>query len=119
MRLSAITDVGRQTFWKFLNLLHWVSELANIFIQFPLNDEFNSFPSIFSISSEPAVRGEISCSDISFQSPKMPSTTEIAQQFDSIEDTITAFSESLLHGPFCQLMWPSRSIRNSSEDQYD
>lgn len=39
------------------------------------------------------MRGKNNCADTLL--PKMPSSTEIAQQFDSIEDSIAAFSEYL------------------------
>lgn len=34
----------------------------------------------------------------------MPSTTEVAQQFDTIEDTIAAFSEFLPHTSHIQIV---------------
>lgn len=36
----------------------------------------------------------------------MPSTTEVAQQFDTIEDTIAAFSEFLPHTGYIQIVSP-------------
>lgn len=95
MRLSAITDVGRQNFLEISQLdfevWTWVISTG-----YALNKESKSLPSISSNSSQLCSEGRNSYSDIIYQTPKMPSTTEIAQQFDSIEDTIAAFSESLL-----------------------